>query len=383
MNKKARVLALYLPQYHPIPENDEWWGKGFTEWTNVAKAKPLFRGHYQPKIPTELGFYDLRLSEVREQQAELARFAGVEGFLYWHYWFGNGKQLLERPFNEVLMSGKPDFPFCLGWANHTWSSKTWNKEKKKNTPSVLLKQTYPGKEDYISHFYSVLPAFKDKRYVLVDGKPFFLIWDPLNFDDVASFIDCWQELAKANGLKGIHFVGMASSGNFRSRNSVLRIKDITKASDNFSAVLSLGFDAVCSNGMTKANVQAVGYIKTFIHYFLKRFLKVKYIVKIDQGKVNQGLYCEEDQWENVYPTILPNFDRTPRTNDDTIYINSSPSVFRRQIEKCLDLIKQKDKEHKIIILKSWNEWGEGNYVEPDILYGRGYLDALRETIIED
>ena len=124
---KPRIIGLYLPQYHPIPENDEWWGKGFTEWTNVAQARPQFRGHYQPRIPADLGFYDLRLPEVREQQAELAREAGLEGFCYYHYWFGNGKQLLERPFNEVLSSGKPDFPFCLCWANHDWTNKTWKK----------------------------------------------------------------------------------------------------------------------------------------------------------------------------------------------------------------------------------------------------------------
>lgn len=213
---KARVIALYLPQYHPIPENDEWWGKGFTEWYNVAKATPLFRGHYQPKIPTELGFYDLRLPEVREQQAELAREAGVEAFCYWHYWFGNGRRLLEKPFNEVLESGKPDFPFCLGWANHTWTSKTWNKEKNRNTPSILLEQKYLGDEDYKQHFYAVLPAFKDKRYVTVDGKPFFLIFDPLNFEDVTHFMNYWRQLAKENGLPGIHFVGVGYSASFRS-----------------------------------------------------------------------------------------------------------------------------------------------------------------------
>ena len=144
---KPRVIAIYLPQYHVIPENDEWWGKGFTEWTNVAKAKPLFPGHYQPKIPADLGFYNLLQSDIREKQADMARDAGIEGFCYWHYWFGNGKQLLEKPFESVLKSGKPDFPFCIGWANHSWYKKTWDKN---GTNRLLIEQKYPGMEACIS-----------------------------------------------------------------------------------------------------------------------------------------------------------------------------------------------------------------------------------------
>ena len=152
---KARVIAFYLPQYHPIPENDEWWGKGFTEWTNVAKARPLFRGHYQPHIPADLGFYDLRMPEVRAAQARLAREAGIEGFCYWHYWFGGGKRLLERPFQEVVASGQPDFPFCLGWANHDWTNKTWTRRSAFSQEQILMKQTY-SEEDYERHFQALL-----------------------------------------------------------------------------------------------------------------------------------------------------------------------------------------------------------------------------------
>ena len=190
--KKARVIAFYLPQFHPIPENDKYWGKGFTEWTNVAKARPLFKGHYQPHIPADLGFYDLRLPEIREQQAELASEAGIEGFCYWHYWFGNGKQLLERPFNEVVASGKPNFPFCLAWANHDWTTATWKKGMK---GGMIAEQLYLGKEDHIQHFNTLLPAFKDERYIRVDGKLLFLIYDPYRFEHVEEFIETWHKLA--------------------------------------------------------------------------------------------------------------------------------------------------------------------------------------------
>ena len=147
----VKIIAYYLPQYHPIPENNGWWGNGFTEWTTVAKAKPLFRHHLQPKIPKDLGFYDLRIPEVREAQAELAREAGVYGFCYWHYWFGNGKQLLEYPINEVVKTGKPDFPFCLGWANDSWLSKSGNTQHK-SQGKILIEQQYPGDDDIINHF---------------------------------------------------------------------------------------------------------------------------------------------------------------------------------------------------------------------------------------
>ena len=225
----ARVLAYYLPQYHPIPENDEWWGKGHTDWKNVGKSKPLFPGHYQPHVPTDLGYYDLRVPETRQEQADLAEKYGIEGFVYWHYWFGNGKRILERPFNEVLNSGKPDFPFALAWANETWSSTMHGLCKGKK----LFEQSYPGVEDYHAHFMSILPAFKDHRYILCEDKPIFMIYLPESVPDMKFFIDYWQELALQNGLKGIYFIAF----------SISRYEE-KETAEFYSHMMSLGFDAV-------------------------------------------------------------------------------------------------------------------------------------------
>ena len=193
---KPRIFALYLPQFHPFKENDEWWGKGFTEWTNVGKAKPLFRGHDQPRVPTELGYYDLRLPIVREQQAQMAREAGVTAFCYWHYWFGNGKRLLADVFQEVLETGKPDFPFCLAWANHTWRAVGCTAGV--TSKAVLMEQIYPGIEDAKSHFRLLLKAFRDKRYVKVDGKPYFFIFDPIALPQ--EYVDCFKKMSLEAGF---------------------------------------------------------------------------------------------------------------------------------------------------------------------------------------
>ena len=174
---KPRIIAFYLPQYHSFPENDEWWGKGFTEWTNVGKAKSLFKGHDQPRVPTELGYYDLTMPKIREEQARLAREAGIEGFMYWHYWFGGGRTLLTEIIKEVQESGKPDFPFCIGWANHSWYAKNWNPDGT-TFNRLLMEQTYPGIDDAKAYFDSLLPLFRDKRYITVDGSPLLLIYDP-------------------------------------------------------------------------------------------------------------------------------------------------------------------------------------------------------------
>lgn len=377
---KARVIAFYLPQFHPIPENDQWWGKGFTEWNNVVRARPMFRGHYQPHLPADLGFYDLRLPEVRQQQADLAREAGIEGFCYYHYWFGNGRQLLERPFNEVLASGKPNFPFCLCWANHDWTNKTWVKGKSTRRDSMIMKMEYSMK-DHIAHFNSVLPAFRDKRYITVDGKPLFAIYQPKAIPDVGKFIELWQKMAKENGLPGIHFVGYSVNSSGRSvKGNKLSLWATDEAAEHYQSVLSLGFDAVLSTGLSRAQSMSKGKLKMLFYYLTKNsFLPTSNIC--DYAEVMRNYYVKEDAWENVYPSLMPQWDRTPRAGKATNpLINATPEKFQKTIENALKLIKEKAPEHQILFLKSWNEWGEGNYVEPDDRFGHGWLDAIRNAL---
>ncbi|MBR2249827.1 MAG: glycoside hydrolase family 99-like domain-containing protein [Prevotella sp.] len=379
---KARLIAYYLPQFHPIPENDKYWGPGFTEWTNVAKAKPQFRGHYQPRIPADLGFYDLRLPETREQQALMAREAGIEGFCYYHYWMGGGRQLLQRPFEEVLKSGHPDFPFCLAWANHEWTTKTWENGGKTQMIAPML---YPGPEDYEAHFNYVLPAFKDKRYITVDGKPIFSIYDPYHFADVATFMQLWRELAERNGLPGIHFTAMISNTTTIRRDSSgkrTRVQPNLESSRVvYDSILALGFDSITSYGKSRGEMIYDGTYKRIAKYLLHKYLPFLPTLKLDYPQIVRHFFAPEDAWENVYPTVIPQWDRTPRAGtSEGVYVNSTPDNFQHHLEDAIKLVENKQPEHRLIFLKSWNEWGEGNYVEPDTKYGHGYLDALRNAL---
>lgn len=379
---KARIIAYYLPQFHPIPENDKFWGKGFTEWTNVAKARPLFRGHYQPRIPADLGFYDLRMPEIREAQAQLAREAGIEGFCYWHYWFGNGKRLLERPFNEVVESGKPDFPFCLAWANHDWSTNTWDNS---GNSKVIAKQEYPGEMDYANHFYAVLQAFKDHRYITIEGRPLFVIYNPYLFRDVVRFMALWRELASKEGLPGMYFVALTNSTTTMKRKedgSIEHVQPNLKSSaDVYNDLLSLGFDGINSFGKSRAEMLYWGKYRRIYKYLLHKTFPFLPTLRLDYPKVVRNFFSPEDQWENVFPTILPQWDRSPRAgNSEGVYVNATPKHFQKHLEDAIDMIKGKSDEHKILFLRAWNEWGEGDYVEPDLKFGHAFLEAIKETI---
>lgn len=355
-----QIIAYYLPQFHPFKENDEWWGKGFTEWTNVGKAKPLFKGHYQPKVPADLGYYDLRIPEVRQQQVELAKEAGVTGFCYWHYWFGNGFQVMNDIIDDVASSGKPDFPFCLGWANESWKAKFWNKDGKGD--KILVEQVYGGEHDYRAHYEYVRSLVLNKNYIKVNGRPFFLVYKPLQFPQMREFIQLWNDWIKEDGIaESFYFVANLYDN---------RTKD---------SLLSMGFDAVTPDPGSrmimhhKSLPKWIRAISMAYRSMFKKPLCLNY--STIEGYMLQQAF---DNDERVLPFVLPQWDHTPRSGWKGYLLRISPNQFQNQAEHVLEMVKHKS--NQIVMLKSWNEWAEGNYMEPDLKFGKSYIQALKSAI---
>ena len=367
--KDLQIIAFYLPQFHPFKENDKWWGKGFTEWTNVGKARPLFKGHNQPRVPTELGYYDLRLPIIREQQVQMARDAGVTAFCYWHYWFGNGKSLIPEVFDEVLNTGKPDFPFCLGWANHSWYSKNWNADGTVHQ-KILMEQTYPGIEDEQSHFQFFLKAFNDPRYVKIDGCPLLYIFDPISLPE--EMISNFRRWAKEYGFPGLYLVGRIAPSN-------------TSPDDVFSK----GFDAISFERIQDRKYNYGRSVNDKIVHKLQIYkrrmcglIKRRPPFMADYSKIYKSFITPRDFDEDVIPVIIPQWDHTPRSGwNGILFVNATPQYFYYHVKDALNSVSHK--RNKIIFLKSWNEWGEGNMMEPDLTYGRGFINALRKAVDEE
>lgn len=366
MTGPARLIAFYLPQFHPIPENDAWWGKGFTEWTNTAKAKPLFPGHYQPHLPADLGFYDLRLPQARAAQADLAREYGIEAFCYYHYWFA-GRRVIEQPFEDMVRLGEPDFPFCVCWANESWTG-VWHGLGDK----MLLEQTYPGIDDHRAHFQALLPAFNDRRYLRVHGKPLFMVYKPMQMPGVREFTELWREMACAAGLKGLHLVGVETDNE----------PNWPPQRHGFDASISPGLrfkrDRAGWERPRKKVAQAVGQallrgagIATGYSFAPTAY---------DYGAIAVKLLKQRAAPIRNYPVLIPNWDNTPRSGRrGLVFHNSAPELFRLQARRAAEIAHGVDREENLIFIKSWNEWAEGNHLEPDLRFGHGYLRVLRDV----
>jgi GT2 family glycosyltransferase len=347
MNRRARLIAFYLPQYHPIPENDLWWGKGFTEWTNVVQANPLFSGHYQPRIPADLGFYDLRVAEARQAQAELAKEYCIYGFCYYHYWF-NGKRLLNRPVDEVLFARIPDFPFCLCWANENWTQ-AWDGLDQ----NVLIRQNH-SHEDDVRHIHWLVGPFRDPRYIRINGKPLFIVYRANILPDPLGTAATWRKEAKRLGIGDIY----------------LAMVENRVGEEEMPDPREIGFDAAIE-------FQPDGL---FMPAPLKRLDGHGCV--FDYAQVVEKMCSKSAAPFKRFPCVNPGWDNSPRRrSNQTIIHDSTPQLYQKWLETVLNKSTPHSSEEDIVFVNAWNEWAEGAYLEPDQKWGRAYLEATRKALI--
>lgn len=375
----VKIIAFYLPQFHNIPENDEWWGDGFTEWVNVKAAKPIYKGHMQPKIPLHNNYYNLLDDKTKIWQANLAKKYGVYGFCYYHYWF-SGKMLLQKPMEQMLQNKEVDLPFCISWANETWT-KAWVNDEKK----VLILQKYGDRDEWEKHFKYLLPFFKDNRYIKMEGKPLFVIYRPEVVECLNEMLDYWNELAIQNGLPGMAFA-------YQTINM-----DITDGSDDSRFDYDIEFQPsyarydLLSAGSKLAVLKKIR--RNIAKWFEKRFGVD--LLRYNGGKItkkimNTTLIDYSDIWEKILerkplsnksvPGAFVAWDNTPRHKErGWVYINNTPEKFEKFLEK--QIMNAKNNYHKdMIFMYAWNEWAEGGYLEPDEVHGYDYLEAIKKAL---
>lgn len=345
---KPKLIAFYLPQFHPIPENDEWWGKGFTEWTNVTKAQPLFEGHYQPHLPTDMGFYDLRVRKTRHDQIELAKQYGIDGFCYHYYWF-SGTRLLNQPLEDMLADRGSNMPFCLCWANENWTRK-WDAAEKE----VLIAQKYLPEDD-LNFIKGVASFFKDPRYIRLNGKPFLIVYRAQHLPDAKKTANIWREHCRSVGIGEIHLCAALTHGN----------EDYAQ----------FGFDSGVEFPPHNLHCNNVANSILFHQPFRGRVVQYE--------EVAQTYMKRRYKNGNVFKTVFPAWDNTPRTgNRAVIVLNGTPKNYEYWLSKTIDNTqKQFPAEERLVFINAWNEWAEGCHLEPDRKYGLQYLEAtLRATL---
>lgn len=351
-----RVIAIHLPQFYPFPENDEWWGKGFTEWRNVAKAKPRFWKHYQPHIPADLGFYDLRLKEARIAQQELAKQYGIYGFCYYHYWF-NGKLIMEKPVEAMLNDPDETFPFMLCWANENWS-RNWSGGFNK----TLIEQHY-SEEDDIAHFNYLLPYFKDSRYIKVNGKPVFCVYKAHLFPNFENTAKIWQREAAKAGIE--LYICHFEAGESRNKKYMT---PTVNAAVEFQPMYLGKF----------------GRYSNLLYNISRKYLHKELFNKIVNYKKYVDYQCRQTNTIDYkrYPSLCPSWDNSPRRVNGHFFAftHNTPDAFKKWFEHVYTSFQPFSDEENFIFINAWNEWAEGNHLEPDLKNGIGFLQAIKEVI---
>ena len=355
---EPRFLAFYLPQFHPIAENNEWWGPGFTDWTNVVRARPVVRGHYQPHIPADLGFYDLRLAEARAAQAAMAAEYGIDGFCYYHYWF-HGRRLLERPFDEVLRSGQPDFPFCLCWANENWT-RTWSGRD----GEVLVRQTYSERDD-LTHIRWLAEAFSDPRYLRIRGRPVFLVYRASSIPDTARTTDTWRREAVRLGVGDPYLCLVHSFDADRLDPGPLGFDAAVKFAPDWRIVRKPNGSRARRGSRRVFHPRSPYRVNTLRDY---------------RSVVTDSLRQPNPDYR-LYPCVSPGFDNTPRRpTGATVLLNSSPEAYETWLRETVERFEPFGPEEDLVFVNAWNEWAEGNHLEPCQRWGKAYLEAHARVV---
>jgi len=345
----VRAIAFHLSQFHPIPENDRWWGTGFTEWTNVTRARPNFDGHYQPHLPADLGFYDLRVPETREQQAALARAHGIHGFCHYYYWFA-GKRLLERPVEEMRESGRPDFPYCFCWANENWTRR-WDGADRE----VLIAQN-PSRADDEHLIRGLLPHFRDPRYIRVGGRPLFMVYRVGVLPDARASAAVWREVCRREGIGELYLCA-------------------AKTYDTADPA-RYGFDAVVEFPPHGVRTPPINAQIDLVNPDFDGQV-------VDYRRFVLDALARPEPSYRVYHTVMPGWDNTARRpNHALTFVNATPEIYELWLREIVArAAEQHQGDERLVFINAWNEWAEAAHLEPDRRFGHQYLEATRRALV--
>lgn len=360
---KKRIIAINLPQYHPFEENNEWWGQGFTEWTNVTKAKPRYIGHYQPQLPRETGFYDLRLPEARQMQADMASEYLIDGFCYYHYWF-SGKQLMERPVSEIIRSDAPNFPFMLCWANENWA-RNWDG----NSNELLIEQRY-SMDDDIEHIrYLCSKVFRDSRYIKINGKPVFAVYKAGLFPNAKQTTQTWRDIAYNEFGLELYLISAERGQNAIGKHVI----------DEWGFDATFDFQPFKNFNFMKNSLKYIP-MRLLDHLMPNRFSRV-YLYK---DYVNYQIkHCINNNYK-MFPCVCPGWDNSSRrTKRPFVALHgNTPILYKKWLDNVLRSFEPYSKDENLVFINAWNEWAEGNHLEPDLKWGTEFLEATKKSIIE-
>jgi len=350
IKEKPKLIAFYLPQFHVIPENDRWWGKGYTEWDRIKTSHPLFKGHNQPRVP--YNYYDLSNVETMVSQAKLATENGIYGFCYYHYWF-NGKKLLERPLEQMINSKNVAMPFCLSWANEPWT-RAWEGRSKE----ILIRQEYGGKKEWEEHLDYLINFFKDDRYIKIDGRPVFLIYRAEAFEGFDKMILFWNKRMRDKGFKEL-FITETLNGYQKGSKCT-----------NSQAVIEFEPMYTIGGGNCLELLFKIFRIKVMTYLYSKSYRVYDY------DKVWRKIIDRRKRYGKklVYLGAFVDWDNSPRfKNRSIIFKNVTPDKFYNYISQQFEKSKT-----EFLFINAWNEWSEGTYLEPDKKHGKKYLEAIRK-----